>query len=118
MNIVDALIFVSRDISEAIWYCRRRRFIKEVAPLIIFWSDRFFLNWQNLQELGKERHLLLKESDLERYRHYFYKKQFQKLQPSMEDLTAPLTIKVHKKIKGTWLFLYTDAKGIVHDFYF
>ncbi|WED42038.1 hypothetical protein [Legionella cardiaca] len=90
-----------------------------IISSIVFWYNNYFLTFSTLQELTKERNLVITQSDFNKLERYCYKKNLQKSFLNKTDLISDLIIKkVEKKIKDTWLYLYIDSNKKVHDFYF
>ncbi|MFJ1269275.1 hypothetical protein ACD661_11975 [Legionella lytica] len=88
-----------------------------MSPLLLFWDKNYFLDFSDLQELAKERNLILSEGDFNQLQNHFDKVENNFLH--RQALTSPLNIsKIKSRVKGAWLYLYVDSNQRVHDFYF
>ncbi|KTD66549.1 transposase [Legionella santicrucis] len=106
------------DIYSLFWYHKNKQWARYLSPLLLFWDKNYFLTFSNLQELAKERNLIISENDFHQLKHHFNKKNGQSFLNN-QDLTSSLTIeKIKTSIKSTWLYLYIDSNKKVHDFYF
>ena len=103
------LLNFCKEIHSIFWNHTNKQWARYLSPLLLGWDENYFLAFSCLQELAKERNLIISEKDFHQLKHHFNGKNGRNFLNN-RDLTLSLNIiKIKKRIKGASLYLYIDS---------
>jgi len=97
-----------------------RHFESEIILLCVRWYLRYSLSYRDLEEIMRERGLLVDHSTIYRWVQYYAPELEKRCRPHLKGTTDSWRVdETSVKIKGSWMYLYraVDSQGNTLDFH-